>query len=279
MIICLLVLFSWSPVPFFLFATVLLFNDTSWSFTPWVENLPKSFWLHNYNISLTADNALSIPRAESIALQLVWAHWARSEQELQTLQKSLFKVHFYNVAIHVVGQFVTELIQKTRSSLLWHYVLLTLQGKEIKHKHSFLGHSSAANFWEEIRLWPSWGFISVPPAWLHPCFRCSFNSGFQSFPHMSSTAIATSLHLEHLPAYQPFSLLLVKHLCSWDCFQHTAPSQNLCLSKASTSRSSQGAQKSQAYKMEEWSTSHGDCTYHYQSIKHKNRTVSLHIYS
>lgn len=165
MIICLLVLFSWSPVPFFLFATVPLFNDTSWSFTPWVENLPKSFWLHNYNISLTADNALSIPRAESIALQLVWAHWARSEQELQTLQKSLFKVHFYNVAIHMVGQFVTELIQKTRSSLLWHYVLLTLQGKEIKHKHSFLGHSSAANFWEEIK-------ITLAKLGFHLCASC-----------------------------------------------------------------------------------------------------------
>lgn len=133
------------------------------------------------------------------------------------------------MAIQVIRQLVTELMQKTRSSLLWHYVLLTLQGKEIKH--SFLGYSSAANFWEEIkiRLWPSWGFIA-----LHDYTPASGALLTVGFSHMSTTIIATTLYLQHLPAYQPFSLLLVKYLFSWDCFQaqSTLPEPVLILKQA-----------------------------------------------
>lgn len=125
----------------------------------------------------------------------------------------------YNVPIQVIRQLVTELIQKTRSSLLWHYVLLTLQGKEIKH--SFLGHSSAASFWEEIkiRLWPSWGFIL--------CVSCRITALLQVLSEQWISAFSTHEHhcnshksAPPTPASPPtFSLLLVEHIFSWHCFQ------------------------------------------------------------
>lgn len=151
----------------------------------WVKNLPNSFWLHNHNISLTADGSLSTPPPGQNQLHSNWCKhtgqvhmavihmwaWTRAVNPSSKSFKSTF---FYNVAIQVIGQLVTELIQKTRSSLLWHYVLLTLQGTEIKH--SFLGHSSAGNFWEEIkiRLWPSWGFILCASCMIRPLLQVLF---------------------------------------------------------------------------------------------------------
>lgn len=150
------------------------------------------------------------------------------------------------MAIQVIRQLVTELMQKTRSSLLWHYVLLTLQGKEIKHSF-WLQQRSQLLRGNKNKTLAKLGFHC--PAWLHPCFRCSFNSGFFTHEHHHNCHHSAPSTPASLPTFFSPPGKISFFLGLLPGTEH--PPRASAYPKASTAKSLQGAQRSQACKMEE----------------------------